>query len=81
MVPEVCSTGLAGCVTGEIRWTQVRWEETQDIVDGLLVVVNLSVEPSEIEGGKVGVGPGVGGDLVAFTVHTLEVYVNIVVGL
>lgn len=80
MVSEVCSTRLAGGVAGEIRWTQVSWEETQDIVDGLLIVVNLSVESSEIEGGKVCVGPGVGCDLVAFTVHTLNVYVSIVVG-
>ena len=80
MVPKVCSTRLAGSVAGEIRWTQVGWEETENVVDGLLVVVNLPIETCEIESGKVGVGPGVGGDLVAFTVHTLEIYVSIVEG-
>ena len=72
MVTQVGGTRLAGCVAGEIWWTHVGWEETEDVVDGLLVVVHFAVKTGQVEGGEVLVGPGVGGDLVAFAVHTLR---------
>lgn len=72
MVTQIGGTRLAGCVAGEKRWTHVGWEETEDVVDGLLVIVHFAIEPCEIEEGEVFVGPGMGGDLVAFAVHALE---------
>lgn len=44
VVSQVGQTGLAGGVTGELRWTHVSWEEAEDVVDGALVVVHLLVE-------------------------------------
>lgn len=71
VVSQVGQTGLAGGVAGEERWTHVGWEEAEDVVDSTLVVVHFLVKGGEVEGGEVFVRPGVGCDLVAFTVHTL----------
>ena len=79
MITQVGGTGLAGCVAGKIRWTHVGWEETEDVVDSLLVVIHFAVEPCEIEGREVLVGPGVGGDLVAFAVHALAIVSRVMV--
>lgn len=72
VVSQVGQTGLAGGVAGEERWTHVGWEEAEDVVDSTLVVVHFLVKGGEVEGGEVFVRPGVGCDLVAFTVHTLD---------
>lgn len=72
VVSEGGHGGHAGGVAGGVGGTHVGWELADDVADGHFELGHFLAAVGFGEGGEVGVGPGVGGDLVLVGDHAVE---------
>jgi hypothetical protein len=68
VVAEVGHVGFGGGVVGEVGGAHVGGEEADDVDEGFFGFVHFFSSCGGGEGGEIGVGPGVGCDLVSFIV-------------
>jgi hypothetical protein len=61
--------GLTSSAT-RIRGTHISWDRTEDIPDCHFVLVHFVFPFGAGDVAEIGVGPGVGGYLMTFVVHT-----------
>jgi hypothetical protein len=72
VVAEVLQICLTVGIAARERWAHVSWEDTQDVVQGDLVVVHLVFPLGRSDGSQVLMSPGVARNLMAGSVHALD---------
>jgi hypothetical protein len=72
VVAQLGHVGFGRTVVGEVGGAHVGREAADDVYKGFFRFVHFVAARGGGEGGEVGVGPGVGGDLVAFVVGSSD---------